>query len=108
MLYTVHKVPPGNPARDNPLYSIRDEHDNAMGFSYDPAHAALIAQALGFMNLYTHPKLTDQFHWVWTCGHTAGAHCAQCYTELAQRAHKLAVQLLEDGGENEQRTKDRT
>lgn len=107
MLYTVHKVPPANPARDNPTFSIRDDKDNAVGFSYVRENAELIAQALGFMNLATHPQVADQFHWLWTCGHRAGAHCAQCYTELAQRAAKLAAELLKDGGENEQRTRER-
>ena len=26
----------------------------------------------------------------WTCGHVAGAVCAQCYRELANAAHQLA------------------
>jgi DNA-binding transcriptional regulator PaaX len=26
----------------------------------------------------------------WTCGHVAGAMCAECYRILAERAHELA------------------
>jgi len=26
----------------------------------------------------------------WTCGHVAGAVCAECYRLLAQKAHELA------------------
>jgi len=26
----------------------------------------------------------------WTCGHVAGAMCAECYRLLAQKAHELA------------------
>jgi hypothetical protein len=26
---------------------------------------------------------------VWTCGHVGGAVCAECYRELARRAHEL-------------------
>lgn len=29
----------------------------------------------------------------WTCGHTAGAMCAQCYSELAAKAHKQAEEI---------------
>jgi septal ring factor EnvC (AmiA/AmiB activator) len=29
--------------------------------------------------------------WDWTCGHKAGAMCAQCYRELAHRANELAA-----------------
>jgi hypothetical protein len=30
--------------------------------------------------------MTDQ----WTCGHEAGATCAECYRDLAAKAHDLA------------------
>lgn len=33
--------------------------------------------------------MTDQ----WTCGHTAGAMCAQCYTELAAKAAALQAEV---------------
>jgi len=31
----------------------------------------------------------------WTCGHVAGAHCAECYRLLAVKAHRLAVDNIE-------------
>jgi hypothetical protein len=31
---------------------------------------------------------------MWTCGHEAGAMCAECYRILAQQAHELAVENL--------------
>jgi hypothetical protein len=31
----------------------------------------------------------------WTCGHTAGSHCAQCYAELAGKAHQLQEEIDE-------------
>lgn len=31
--------------------------------------------------------------YLWTCGHTAGAVCGECYAELAQRANMLAESL---------------
>jgi hypothetical protein len=31
----------------------------------------------------------------WTCGHTGGAHCAECYRILARRAHQLAEENME-------------
>lgn len=31
----------------------------------------------------------------WTCGHTAGAVCAECYRELAAKAHDLAEENIE-------------
>ncbi len=31
-----------------------------------------------------------QLDWQWTCGHVAGAMCAECYRELARRAHELS------------------
>lgn len=30
----------------------------------------------------------------WTCGHEAGAACAQCYMELARKAHELATEVV--------------
>jgi regulator of replication initiation timing len=36
----------------------------------------------------------------WTCGHVAGSMCRQCYSELAQRAHVLAEQVIEVAEEN--------
>ena len=30
----------------------------------------------------------------WTCGHTAGAMCQECYRLLAERAHVLAEQNI--------------
>lgn len=33
--------------------------------------------------------------WDWTCGHTAGAVCAECYRLLAEKAHKLAEGALD-------------
>jgi len=30
----------------------------------------------------------------WTCGHTAGAVCAECYRLLAQRANQLAEEHM--------------
>jgi hypothetical protein len=31
----------------------------------------------------------------WTCGHVAPGMCSQCYTELANKAHLLAEELVE-------------
>jgi hypothetical protein len=31
----------------------------------------------------------------WTCGHVAGAMCAECYRQLAAKAHELAEQVLD-------------
>ena len=31
----------------------------------------------------------------WTCGHAAGSMCAQCYQNLALKAHELAEENLE-------------
>jgi Zn ribbon nucleic-acid-binding protein len=30
----------------------------------------------------------------WTCGHIAGAVCAECYRQLAQKAHELAEENI--------------
>jgi hypothetical protein len=31
----------------------------------------------------------------WSCGHVAGAMCAECYRLLARRAYKLAERVFE-------------
>jgi len=36
----------------------------------------------------------------WTCGHTAGAMCQECYRLLAERAHVLAEQNLDLSEQN--------
>jgi hypothetical protein len=30
---------------------------------------------------------------VWTCGHEAGAVCAECYRDLARKAHELQEEV---------------
>lgn len=45
-----------------------------------------------------HPALDTQLfarREPWTCGHVAGAMCAECYRLLAQRAHELAEEVIE-------------
>jgi hypothetical protein len=32
----------------------------------------------------------------WACGHVAGSMCAECFRELAERAHQLAERLEEE------------
>lgn len=29
----------------------------------------------------------------WTCGHTGGAHCAECYRLLARQAYELQAEV---------------
>ena len=37
-------------------------------------------------------RIAEAFKEEWTCGHVAGAMCAECYHNLAQRAHELTVE----------------
>ena len=67
-------------------WRIRDEHDNRVATCWSEENAERVVYALNFAA--GEPAL-------WSCGHTAGACCAECRQELAVRAHELAEELFE-------------
>lgn len=102
MTYFYRPTPPRNPVIDNRTWSVLSDDFNSQKLfaSCDREEdAALIVRALNYLDL-------KEFNW--SCGHVAGAVCGQCHDELIERANGLAAKLLEDGGENEQRVKNRT
>jgi len=77
---------PDKTTRAGKHYRVKDERDNRVATCFDEDNAKLVAAALNYM----HGKPVE-----WTCGHTAGAHCAECYRILAWRAHELAEEAIE-------------
>ena len=61
-------------------YRVFDSNDYTVALCPTIEAAMTVLDALNFMHAGAVP---------WTCGHTAPAQCAECWTELAQRATKL-------------------
>jgi len=73
-------------ASEGTHFRVRDSDDNRIATCYSETNARLVVMALGF-------AAGDPVEWI--CGHQAGACCATCHAELAQKAHELAEENLE-------------
>lgn len=51
--------------------------------------------------------MTIRTEYEWTCGHSAGSMCQECYRILARKAHELAEENLELRSEVERLRRER-
>ena len=63
-------------------FRVRDADDNRVATCFLEDNARLVVGAL---------NVADGAAQEWTCGHKAGAACAECYRLLAAKAHELAT-----------------